>query len=104
MMQMNIEPETVKAAVITIAAVNVLAFLMYGADKGAAKNGAWRISEKALLTVAFLGGAAGSLAAMKIFRHKTRKPAFAVGVPLMLALQAVLAAAAVFLMTRASAF
>ena len=38
-------------------------------------------------------GAAGALAAMQLIRHKTKKPLFRFGVPLLLAGQALLAAA-----------
>ena len=36
--------------------VNIIAFLMYGADKYFAKKDMWRISEKALLGIAAIGG------------------------------------------------
>ena len=61
--------------------INIAAWLMYGLDKWKAKSGAWRIPERTLLLTAFLGGAAGALAGMLLFRHKTRKPKFIVGVP-----------------------
>ncbi|MCD7823299.1 MAG: DUF1294 domain-containing protein [Oscillospiraceae bacterium] len=47
-------------------------FVMYGIDKRRAKRGEWRISEKALLTLGFIGGAAGALLGMHLFRHKTK--------------------------------
>ena len=51
---------------------SLVAFLLYGIDKGKAKRGAWRISEKALLLSGFLGGAVGALLAMQLLRHKTK--------------------------------
>lgn len=51
---------------------SLAAFAMYGIDKSKAKRGAWRISEKALLLTGFLCGSVGALAAMQLFRHKTR--------------------------------
>ena len=54
------------------AALSLLAFILYGADKHKARRGLWRIPEKTLLLTSFLGGALGGLAAMQIFRHKTR--------------------------------
>ena len=72
------------------AAVNILAFLLYGADKAKAKTGAWRISERTLLGIAFLGGAFGALLGMQLFRHKTRHPQFVITVPLFCILHAVL--------------
>ena len=57
---------------ILLAVGSVVAFVMYGIDKLKAKHGAWRISEKALLLCGFLCGAVGALAAMQLFRHKTK--------------------------------
>ncbi len=82
---------TLKAAVIYLAAVNFIAFIMFGADKARAVKGRWRILESALILAAVSGGSAGALAGMKIFRHKTRHRKFTVGIPLILALQIVLA-------------
>lgn len=44
-----------------LCAVNVIAFLLYGADKRRAKKGAWRISEAALIGIAVIGGSAGGV-------------------------------------------
>lgn len=56
--------------------INIIAFLAYGYDKSAAKRKVQRISEKTLLSLAVFGGGFGALAAMNIFRHKTKKPIF----------------------------
>ena len=61
-----------KIALLIFAILSLLAFILYGADKRRARRGLWRISEKALLLTSFLGGALGGLAAMQLFRHKTR--------------------------------
>jgi uncharacterized membrane protein YsdA (DUF1294 family) len=61
-----------KIALPIFAALSLLAFILYGADKHKARRGLWRIPEKTLLLTSFLGGALGGLAAMQIFRHKTR--------------------------------
>lgn len=55
-----------------LAAVSVVAFVLYGADKAKAKAGAWRIPERVLLCLGFFGGAAGALLGMLLFRHKTK--------------------------------
>ena len=70
--------------------INIAAWLMYGLDKWKAKSGAWRIPERTLLLTALLGGSAGALAGMLLFHHKTRKPKFNVGVPVMLAAHCVI--------------
>ena len=62
--------------------INAVAFFMYGADKYFAKKDMWRISEKALLGVAAIGGAFGAFFGMETFRHKTKHMKFKVLVPL----------------------
>lgn len=52
--------------------MSLIALCLYGSDKKKAKNQAWRTPEKTLLLFGFLGGAAGALLGMKIFRHKTK--------------------------------
>lgn len=66
--------------------MNVIAFFMYGIDKQKARKNKWRISEAALLGVAFFGGSLGALAGMKIFHHKTKHWKFKILVPLFLVL------------------
>lgn len=43
-----------------LAAVNIVAFIMYDIDKEKARRGAWRIPESTLIGVAFLGGSFGA--------------------------------------------
>lgn len=57
---------------IILAVISVIAFILYGVDKGRAKRQAWRIPEKVLLGFSFFGGAAGGILGMLAFRHKTR--------------------------------
>ena len=54
-------------------------------DKHRAKRKLWRIPEAALLAVAALGGSFGMLIGMNAFHHKTKKPLFSLGVPLLMA-------------------
>ena len=70
--------------------INAAGFLIMLADKEKAKKRLWRIPEATLLTVAALGGSIGCLAGMKVFHHKTRKPKFYIGIPVILALQLIL--------------
>lgn len=65
--------------------VNIIAFAMYGADKYFAIKDMWRISEKALLGIAAIGGAFGAFAGMEIFRHKTKHANFIILVPVLMA-------------------
>ncbi len=68
-------------------AVNLLALALFGADKRRAVRGQRRIPERVLLGAAVLGGSVGAIGGMLAFRHKTRKPRFSVGLPVILALQ-----------------
>ena len=73
--------------------INALALLLFGLDKGFARRRQWRIPEATLLLVSALFGSLGAYLGMLLFRHKTnakRHPAFAVGVPVMLIVQAAL--------------
>ncbi len=79
-----------EAIVIYLAAINVITFIMFGADKARAVKGKWRISEAALILAALLGGSTGALAGMRFFHHKTRHRKFTVGIPVILALQIIL--------------
>ena len=76
------------AVLIWLACINAAAFVMFRADKQRARKKQRRIPEKHLLAAGLLGGAAGALLAMHLYRHKTRKPKFAAGLPLLLLLQA----------------
>lgn len=69
--------------------INAAGFCLMCADKLRAQKNQWRIRESTLLTVAALGGSPGCLAAMYLVRHKTRHPKFALGIPVMLALQVI---------------
>ncbi|MBQ6836787.1 MAG: DUF1294 domain-containing protein [Clostridia bacterium] len=71
--------------------MNILAFAMYRLDKYYAMADKWRISEKNLLLVAYLGGSIGAYAAMRIFRHKTKHTKFTLGVPLAIVLHIAIA-------------
>lgn len=67
--------------------VNVVAWLVYGLDKQKAKRHVWRIPERVLIAFAAAGGSVGALAGMMMFRHKTKKPKFYIGVPVIMIAQ-----------------
>ncbi|MCD7753333.1 MAG: DUF1294 domain-containing protein [Clostridiales bacterium] len=73
--------------------INVAGFAVMGADKRRARRGSWRIPERTLFAVALAGGSLGVLLGMRLFHHKTRHWYFVVGVPLILAVQVILAVA-----------
>lgn len=66
---------------LTIA--NVLDFFLMLADKRFAEAQKRRLPERVLLGLAALGGSAGAMFAMRLFRHKTLHARFSVGLPLM---------------------
>lgn len=71
--------------------INAVSFFLMLADKRKAQKNQWRIRESTLLTVAILGGSIGTMLGMKLFRHKTLHPKFSIGIPVILALQTVVA-------------
>lgn len=77
----------VPAGWILLALYNAVIIAVYGWDKLRARRGGRRTPESTLLWLATCFGAAGALLAIRLFRHKSRKPRFAVGVPLMLMAQ-----------------
>lgn len=70
--------------------VNLTALVLYGYDKYCARTHRWRISEKALLTSAIIGGSAGAYVGMMAFRHKTRHKMFQISIPLLLIMQTII--------------
>lgn len=59
-----------------LAAINSIAFLANGADKWFAVNNKWRIPERILLGLAFVGGTLGAICGMVLFRHKISKKTY----------------------------
>ena len=71
----------IRLFVILLFIWNVITFLMMGIDKWKAIKDRWRISERALLTSAFVLGAFGSILGSLFFHHKTLKTKFKFGLP-----------------------
>jgi len=61
-----------------------LGFFITGLDKRWAKTHHRRIPEKTLFMFALAGGAIGVYLGMKVFRHKIRKIAFFIGIPVII--------------------
>ena len=76
-----------KVAIGYLIIINVIAFLAYGIDKYKAKREQWRIPEATLIGLAVIGGSVGALLGMRVFHHKTKKPKFFIGVPVILVVQ-----------------
>ena len=84
------------ALLLYLAAINLIAFLLYGIDKWKSRHAKWRITEARLLTVALLGGSLGALLGMKIWHHKTLHPRFSYGLPFILIFHLAIAIVAVY--------
>ena len=68
--------------------ISVIALVLYGIDKHCAVKHKWRIPERTLIFIAWLGGGIGALLGMLVFHHKTRKWKFRILVPLSVAVWA----------------
>ena len=80
-----------KYAILYLAVMSVIAVIVTIADKKAAKiQGARRVPEKTLLTLAALGGSVAMLITMKWIRHKTQHTKFMLGIPLIIIAQVAL--------------
>ena len=55
---------------------SALTFLIYGADKLAARKAWRRVPEATLLLFCFVGGWPGAIVGQQLFRHKTQKQPF----------------------------
>lgn len=79
-----------KYILIYLSAVSLFAVITCIADKIFAIKGMWRISEKMLFTVSAIGGAAAMYITMLLIRHKTKHKRFMIGLPLIIAVHAVI--------------
>ena len=70
--------------------INAAGFLFMLIDKHRAQENMWRIPERTLMTVALMGGSLGTLLGMNLFRHKTKKDKFRIGIPMILSVQILL--------------
>lgn len=72
--------------------INIAGFVIMGIDKKRAVRGAWRISERSLFLLAWLGGSLGCFLGMQYFRHKTRHWYFQLGMPIIFLLELIILA------------
>ena len=81
---------SIKNIMIYLLVINLIGFYMMWSDKRRAKWGKWRIPEQTLFIVTALGGGIGTIAGMYVFRHKTKKLKFTIGLPVILILEIIL--------------
>ena len=79
-----------KNIIIYLISINIIGFLIMWIDKRKAIKGSWRIPEKTLFIITAIGGGIGTIAGMYIFRHKTKKLNFIIGLPLITILEIIL--------------
>ena len=74
-----------------LAVVSLIAIVMTAHDKRAARKRRRRVAENSLLLTAVLGGSIAMFVTMLLIRHKTKHAKFMVGLPVIIAIQAVIA-------------
>ena len=78
---------TLKNIIIYLLIINIIAFFAMFIDKKKAEKDRWRIKESTLLMLALVGGSIGAIIGMYAFHHKTQKPRFFLGIPIIIVLQ-----------------
>ena len=89
-----------KIALIYLAVISLISFIVTAWDKHCAKRDMWRVPEKTLLILSALGGSVAMYITMKTIRHKTKHPKFMVGIPVIIFLQAAAIAALIYFLYR----
>jgi len=79
-----IEAIGIKNIMIYLLVINVVGFFTMWFDKISAKKGQWRTPEKTIFSITLLGGGLGTVSGMFLFRHKTKKMKFTIGLPTIL--------------------
>ncbi len=70
--------------------INVVTFITFGLDKLFAIKNMYRVRESTLLSLCILGGTPLGYIGMKVFRHKTKKPFFKYGIPIIFVIQIII--------------
>ncbi len=76
------------ALLVLFCAFSLISIVAVTVDKAAAVKQRRRISEKTLMALAALGGTGVMWIVMKLVRHKTRRPKFMIGLPILFTVQA----------------
>lgn len=76
--------------VIYLLIINIWALCLFKEDKKHAKKDKRRVKESKLFKICFFGGATGGIVGMYLFRHKTKKKKFTIGIPILFILQLIL--------------
>ena len=79
-----------KYILIYLIVINLITFIVFAIDKICAIKKKRRYKEVSLLGMCLVGGAIGGFLAMHLFRHKTKKKVFVIGVPLIIVIHLVM--------------
>lgn len=82
----NLRSIVASALIIYAAAISVISVIVCCIDKINSKKHKERVAESDLLLLSSLGGAVFMFLTMIVIRHKTRKPKFMIGIPLIIVL------------------
>ena len=97
----GMDKKTIILVALTIIAImNIATFALMGHDKRCARQGKWRVPEKALFLVTACFGGLGGVLGMKVFHHKTRHWYFRVFFPVLLIVQTALLVVGAYLLMR----
>ena len=70
--------------------INIIAVVVTVSDKRKAIRHKWRVKEATLILISALGGSIGMFLTMKLVHHKTQKPKFMIGIPVIFIVQILL--------------
>ena len=73
-----------KYIIIYLLIINFIGVVTMLIDKYKAQKGFWRTPEKTIFIITLLGGGIGTISGMYLFRHKTKKLKFTIGLPTIL--------------------
>lgn len=76
--------------IIYLIVINLFGLFIMYYDKRKAQKGQWRIKEGTIMLITLFGGGFGTIAGMYLFRHKTKKLKFTIGLPTILITEIVL--------------
>ena len=78
-----------KYLVIYLIIINIITFIIFGLDKYFAIKNKFRVSEATLFCLCIIGGSFLGFVGMKVFRHKTKKSYFRIGIPLIMIVEGI---------------
>ena len=89
--------EVLASIAIYLVVINLAGFISMAVDKSKARRNKWRIPEATLFLFAVFGGSLGCYLGMRVFHHKTQKPRFYIGIPVIIGVQLLILTYFIFL-------